>query len=57
MHVQVCVFCFQIVLKSAESLLNAINDVFYERTSKEVKQEMAACLGILGHILSTESDR
>lgn len=44
-------------MKSSDSLLSALADLLYERSTKELKQEVAACIGIVGYVVSTESDR
>jgi len=42
---------------SSDSLLLVLQDIFYERTSKDVKQEAARCLGIVGTVMSSDAQR
>ncbi|KAI0218317.1 hypothetical protein LSAT2_029981 [Lamellibrachia satsuma] len=45
------------IVKVADSLLVALQDMFYERTYKEVKQEAAQCIGILGSTMGSDAQR
>ncbi|XP_077868684.1 serine/threonine-protein kinase SMG1-like [Saccoglossus kowalevskii] len=45
------------ILKVADSLLIALQDVFYERALSDLKKEIAACIGIIGSIFSYDAQR
>ncbi|KAI8501131.1 Serine/threonine-protein kinase smg1 [Branchiostoma belcheri] len=47
----------QSVTKLADSILIALQDLFYDRVSAEVKQEVARCVGLVGAALGYESQR
>ncbi|XP_078611831.1 serine/threonine-protein kinase SMG1-like isoform X2 [Branchiostoma floridae x Branchiostoma japonicum] len=47
----------QSVTKLADSILIALQDLFYDRVSSEVKQEVARCVGLVGAALGYEAQR
>ncbi|OWF37806.1 serine/threonine-protein kinase SMG1-like [Mizuhopecten yessoensis] len=43
--------------KIADDILAALQDIFYERTSRELKLEIAACVGIVGGSMGHDAQR
>lgn len=43
--------------KMADDILVELQDIFYERTSRELKQEIAACVGIVGGSMGHDAQR
>ncbi|KAJ8319497.1 hypothetical protein KUTeg_004588 [Tegillarca granosa] len=44
-------------LKAVDDILAVLQDVFYERNSREFKQEVSHCVGLLGGILGPDAQR
>ncbi|XP_064619648.1 serine/threonine-protein kinase SMG1-like isoform X2 [Lineus longissimus] len=45
------------IIKIVDSILVALQDVFYERTFREVKQEVAHCMGVFGSMMGNDAQR
>ncbi|XP_070580922.1 serine/threonine-protein kinase SMG1-like [Ptychodera flava] len=47
----------KIISKVIDNLLNALQDIFYERALNELKNEISVCMGILGSHLGYDAQR
>ncbi|CAH1794898.1 unnamed protein product [Owenia fusiformis] len=45
------------IMKASDQMLAALQDVFHERTYREIKQGVAECLGILGGVMGIDAHR
>ena len=47
----------QVIVRNSDALLLLLYDVLYERTYKEVKQESAQCIAIVGQVMGPDAHR